>query len=230
VIAPLVGEEEWLDALAEAPGWLPPSKRTVVIAPHPDDETLGAAGVIAWQRRSCLPVSVVAVTDGEAAYTDAPGLAEERRKEQESALQNLGVHSHNIVRLGLPDSKVAQHEQRLMNLLKPLLLPGTLVLVPWSRDWHPDHEACGRVAEHVARRVGAELAFYLFWTWHQAEPAVLHHQNVRRFEMDAELTASKEAALQSHRSQLERANGAPILPEDLLKPARRSFETFILHD
>ena len=229
MIAPLVDEEEWIEALIGAPAWLPSNKRTVVIAPHPDDETLGAAGVIACQRRSGLPVSVIAVTDGEAAYPNAHGLAEVRKKEQESALQVLGVHPHDIVRLGFPDSKVAQHEHRLVNLLTPLLLPETLVLAPWSRDWHPDHEACGRAAQQVAQRAGAELIFYLFWTWHQAEPGSLPHQNVRRFELDSRLRELKESALQCHDSQLHSTDGSPVLPEHLLKPARRSFETFLPH-
>src|SRR5688572_712201 len=42
----------------------------LVLAPHPDDETLGFAGLIDAYRRAGKPVSVVVVTDGDA-YCEA---------------------------------------------------------------------------------------------------------------------------------------------------------------
>lgn len=229
MIAPLVDEDIWIETLQNAPRWYPPHKRTVIVAPHPDDETLGAGGLIAEQSRRGLPVSVVCVTDGEAAYPDAPGLAQLRTNEQQQALETLRVSTHNIFRLNLPDSALAEHESKLTALLTPFLPSDTLVLAPWIKDWHPDHEACGRVVRRIARATGAELLFYMFWTWHQGTPDVLSDVPVRCFELDRQLLSLKQTALECHRSQLQRETGPPILPESLLKPARRSFETFILN-
>jgi hypothetical protein len=51
----------------------------------------------------------------------------------------------------------------------------------------------------------------------------------RCFDLDEELSQRKASALASYRSQLEWKEGEPILPDLLLAPARRKFETFIIH-
>jgi LmbE family N-acetylglucosaminyl deacetylase len=209
--------------------WLPPFKPTVVISPHPDDETLGAGGLIAGQCKRGLPVTVIAVTDGDAAYPDATNLAAIRKIEQQNALRVLGVDPSSIVRLGLPDSKVSAHEERLAELLIPLLSPESLVVTPWALDWHPDHEACGRAVEKARHLSGAETVSYMFWTWHSKTIESLDGLAVRRLELDASLLARKQAALRHHRSQLEYEGGSPILPERLLLPAKRPFEIFIVN-
>jgi LmbE family N-acetylglucosaminyl deacetylase len=209
--------------------WLPPLWPAVVIAPHPDDETLGAGGLIAAQRRRGIPVKIIAVTDGEAAYADALGLGEIRRGEQQAAANELGVEASDIVRLGLPDSNVAAFEQKLTDCVRPFVRPGTLLVAPWSGDPHPDHETCGRVAERLVTGSGCILIFYLFWTWHRKPVESVAALPKRRFELDDQLQGARTKALSQHRSQLEWKTGSPILPSSLLDPARRPFETFILH-
>jgi len=228
-ISSLSTEYEWLSALKEIPRWLPPLWPTVVVAPHPDDETLGAGGLIATQRRQGVPVTIIAVTDGEAAYLDAVGLAETRRAEQEAAVRDLGVQASDIVRLGLPDSKVAKFEEKLTEDVRPFVRPGTLLVAPWAGDPHPDHEACGRVAEKLAKDNDVTLASYLFWTWHRKPIESITSLSMCRFELDDQLRAARSNALSRHRSQLEWKTGSPVLPDYLLDPARRPFETFILH-
>jgi hypothetical protein len=115
-----------MKCLAALPAWdstaYEHSTDLLVIAPHPDDETLGAGGFIASQCSMGADVRVVAVTDGEKAYGEEPGQAEVRVLEQERALARLGVRPANITRLHLPDSDVASHEQQLVELLMPLQL------------------------------------------------------------------------------------------------------------
>jgi LmbE family N-acetylglucosaminyl deacetylase len=171
-----------------------------------------------------VPVTVAAVTDGEAAYENTVGVAEVRKLEQQQAVNALGARG-SIVRLGLPDSAVSAHEAELEKRLWPLITSETLVIAPWSKDWHPDHEACARVAQRLCRQAAAELVFYLFWTWHRRTPEVFDDVDIRRFELRAELAAKKRAALACHVSQLEHEE--PILPRLLLAPALRSFETYV---
>jgi LmbE family N-acetylglucosaminyl deacetylase len=144
------------------------------------------------------------------------------------AVELLGAGKNSVVRLHLPDSKVADHETNLENLLASLITADDLVVAPWDLDSHPDHEACGRAAQKVAQRTGAELIFYLFWTWHHKEPVALAGKNLLRFALDTQLQAAKWAALQCHRTQLQYEKGEPILPEKLLGPAKRPFEIFIM--
>jgi LmbE family N-acetylglucosaminyl deacetylase len=224
MIEPLVSEPEWLAVLNRGRVWVPPPKPTLVISPHPDDETLGAGGLIAWQTKSGVPVTVAAVTDGEAAYVNSPGLGETRRVEQELAVKALGF-GISIVRLGIPDSAVSLHEAELEAQLRPLISGETLVIAPWIQDWHPDHEACARVAGKLCRESGAELVSYVFWTWHRRTRYVFDGVGIRRLELSPELVAAKRAALECHVSQLE--GEGPILPPLLLAPAFRSFESYV---
>jgi hypothetical protein len=46
--------------------------RVVVLAAHPDDETLGAAGLVARLARAGARVSYVIASDGEASHPDSP--------------------------------------------------------------------------------------------------------------------------------------------------------------
>jgi LmbE family N-acetylglucosaminyl deacetylase len=163
VTMPVIAEETWRISLRNTPPWQPPIKSTVVLAPHLDDETLGAGGPVASQRRRGLPVLVVAITEGEAAYPASPGLGDIRRAEQHLALAELGVKSCDTVRLRLPDGAVTGCEEELVGLLRQLVGPNTLLVAPWCFDPHPDHEASGRAAQRVACRAGATLVSYLFW-------------------------------------------------------------------
>lgn len=227
MIIPLHSEDEWIAVWKGARLWQPPRQPVLVIAPHPDDETLAAGGFISMQVSEGVPVQLIAVTDGENAYKDGPNLATIRRAEQTAALETLGLEPSNIIRLGLTDSGVASEESTLMERLLPLVSKDTHVLAPWTGDFHPDHEACGRAAQKVAQHVGATLTFYFFWTWHRGTPQLLRDLPLRALDLNADHQRAKLKALSQYRSQLEHPSGEPILPNNLLWPAQRSTEVFL---
>lgn len=231
MITPLVDDATWLRQHSSLPLWQPPSQPTLVVAPHPDDETLGAGALIATLRANNVPVAVVAATDGENCY-DLP-LAERedirrtREAEQARALQCLGVAEDQIYRLRLTDSGLHLLEDEFTAQLMELAKPGMHLLAPWTGDFHPDHEACARAAHTVAQAKGLKLTSYFFWTWHRGAAAVLDGLPVCRFQPTAAALQAKQEALQEHRSQLEWADGDPILPAYLLGPAAWPFEVFL---
>ncbi|WP_263357265.1 PIG-L deacetylase family protein [Acidicapsa ligni] len=234
MIVPLVSEVEWRNWLAQGSAWPPTAASlmigrgpVLVVAPHPDDETLGAGGLIANLRSTGVKVIVAAVTDGENAYEGIPGLGPLREKEQTNALSHLGVTRKDIFRFRIIDSGVSQHEDELAVLLEPLVRRSQHVIAPWVRDFHPDHEACGRVAERLAFKHAVELTSYLFWTWHRGTPDSLSGLSLVHIPLTEQLLDQKLQALVCHRSQLEREEGDPILSERLLAPARRNFETYL---
>ncbi|MGA7313858.1 MAG: PIG-L family deacetylase [Silvibacterium sp.] len=228
MIIPLVPEAEWQTCLTRLPAWDPSCAPILVIAPHPDDETLGAGGLIARQRMRGMDVVVAAVTDGENCYPGCGGLAEIRRVEQEGALKRLGVESGKIVRLQLPDSSVSSKEEELVESLMSLVSSETHIVAPWPGDFHPDHEACGRAATKVAHKVGSPLTFYFFWTWHRGTTGLVKGLPVSCLPLDPDLLQAKTEALLNHQSQLVRDFGDPILPELLLAPAKRPYEVFLV--
>ena len=226
-IAPLTPEAVWLPALLALAEWEPPPVPTLVLAPHPDDETLGAGGLVAKLCRAGVPVTIVAITDGEGAYPDTPHLGEIRVLEQTEALRRLGVPESRIHRLHLPDRDISRYEEELVDLLLPLVTGDMHLVAPWQRDFHPDHEAAGRAAARVAQLKDITITYYLFWTWHRGEPSILDGLGITKLALSDSELKSKLHALQSHVSQFEHGDGQPILSPELLKPAQRAFEVFI---
>jgi LmbE family N-acetylglucosaminyl deacetylase len=172
VLTPATDKQTWIESLRVVPEWMPEQKSTVIVAPHPDDETLAAGGLIATQRSRQIPVTLLAVTDGEAAYPDVPDLGRSRRVEQARAVEALGVTGDTVIRLGMPDSAVGESEPALADRIEACINSNTLLVAPWPRDPHPDHEACRRAAAIAASRTGASLISYFFWTWHRFRPPV----------------------------------------------------------
>ena len=92
-------------------------ERILIVAPHPDDESLGAAGLIQASRDMGISVRVVVVTNGEGqrlgpmaltqrirlGKTDFVALGERRQLETVAAMKQLGVEPECITFLGYPD-------------------------------------------------------------------------------------------------------------------------------
>ena len=226
-IVPLTPEAEWLPAFVDLADWELPFVPTLVLAPHPDDETLGAGGLIAKLCSAGVPVTIVAITDGENAYADAHGLGDIRVLEQTEAVRHLGVPEHMIHRLHLPDRDVSDYEDELVEMLLPLVTGDMHLVAPWQWDFHPDHEAAGRAATRVAQRTNLPITYYLFWTWHRGKPSMLDGLPIMKLPLSDADQKSKLRALQAHVSQFEHGDGQPILSPELLAPAQRAFEVYI---
>lgn len=222
--------DRWAPALAAARPWTPPARRTIVVAPHPDDESLSSGGLIAFQRDRGLEVVVVAVTDGEASH-DPDGeldLARIRRREQSAALDLLGVGSPFVRRLDVPDGHVASFETEVALRLVELLRPDDLVVASWSRDVHPDHEACGRAAFDATRVIPATLVYSLFWTWHHRRVDEVDRSRLLSFALPSTTHAAKQRAIRQHVSQFETRGGhPPILDDRFVEPATWPTEYFL---
>ncbi len=227
MIVPLTAEDTWLQHVSPIAEWTPPLVKTVVVAPHPDDETLAAGGLIAHLRGKGVPVSVIAVTDGENAYDNTRDLNLIREPEQTAALARLGVSEQNIVRLRRTDSGLHAEEAELIEDLRSAFRDAGHILAPWPHDYHPDHEACGRTSAVAAAEQKIPLTWYFFWTWHRGTPADLSGRTLQKLTLTVEEQEARQEALLCHASQLHRETNDPILPENLLAPARRPFEVFL---
>jgi LmbE family N-acetylglucosaminyl deacetylase len=218
---------------------LPPGKRPLVVAPHPDDELIGCGGLLAqWRPRlGERPVLVIGATDGEAAYPDSSYwkpkvLARVRAEERLVGLHQLGVPV-DVESAGIPDGQVARFEDALRRLLLDRVTPDDVLLATWEFDGHPDHEACGRVAAQVARERGCALLQMPVWAWHWAEPgdARVPWRDLRRFDFPDRALSRKARALGMHASQLHPDDGSdPVLAPWATARMLRTFETFIVRE
>jgi len=214
-------------------------KRIVVVAAHPDDETLGAGGLIATAARSGALVDVIVATDGEASHPASPThtptqLAQRRRAEVVTAILSLDSAA-TIIQLGLPDGLLDRNQDALEQAIDLALAPGSLLVTPWQGDRHPDHEACARAAETVlASRPDVEHWQYPIWAWHWANPenAPWSWESVGRVDLDPAAHSAKQAAIGLHASQNEPlsdlAGDEAILAESFVAHFRRPYETFLL--
>ncbi|MCY0389059.1 PIG-L family deacetylase [Robbsia sp. Bb-Pol-6] len=234
---------------------VPPGRRAVILAPHPDDELLGTGGLIGSllslpAAEAAADVLVVAVTDGTGSHPDSPlwpagRLAQVRPAETRDALRILrdGVapcradetpgRALRVVRAGLPDGGVAAHEEALCHFLRGQLRADDVLFATWRFDGHPDHEAVGRAGARAAAESGATLIEVPVWAWHWATPGDprLPWDRARRLLLSSSVTQAKRRAVQAYPSQLvkDASTGAPpILPPHVLARVLREFEVFFV--
>ena len=219
-------EGDWVRLVTKAPELVLSTRPAVVVAPHPDDETLAVGGLLAELRLRNVDVHVIAVTDGEASHPGDRGLAALRRQEQEAALRELGI-DRPPERLGLPDSHVADHVDRLRSAIETCCRPETVVLAPWEHDGHTDHDACGVAARRATERTGATLLAYPVWAWQWAGLDVLSPLPLYRATLSAGTRAAKARAVACYPSQTTAHDGPPIVGEESLVRFARPWEVVI---
>ncbi len=212
--------------------------RLTVIAAHPDDESLGAGGLMAAAATRGADITVVVASDGEASHPDSPtrrpaDLAVLRRAEVRRAIERLAP-SARVVFLGLPDGGLASVAGALTDGLRDAVAGRALVASPWLEDRHRDHAACAAVTAELAREYSVAHWQYPIWAWHWADPtgADLPWDRLARIDLDAESLAAKQAALAEHVSQHTPLSDAPgdeaILPAPMLRHFERDFECFVI--
>ncbi|KRC35842.1 bifunctional PIG-L family deacetylase/class I SAM-dependent methyltransferase [Oerskovia sp. Root22] len=222
----------------------------VVLAAHPDDEALGAAGLLVRSSRRGTPVTVVVATDGEGSHPGSPthspaDLAARRRLELVEAVACLAPDA-DVRFLGLPDGGLREHRAALHQELSKVLVsvgpsdraptvapPGRLLLcAPWRGDGHRDHRIAGEVAAAVAAEQDAQLVQYPIWWWHWASPDDVSDQvTMRRLTLTPDERAAKSRAVSAYRSQVsplspDPRDAAVVGPEMLLR-AEREVEVFV---
>ncbi len=123
----------------------------LVIAPHPDDAELGAAGAIMKMRDDGLRVGVLELTDGEPTPHGSPEI---RARETAAATQILGLDWRG--NLGLPNRKL-EHTLEARAMLAGVIREQRpkWLFAPYWVDAHPDHTAAVELIE--AARFWAKL-------------------------------------------------------------------------
>ncbi len=197
--------DPWLQHRQHAESWTPSPGLVVFVVPHPDDEVLMMGGLLqnVLSNHHLYSVIVLAVTDGEAAYplTNGDDLASTRRHEQDVALRHLALAQvPPVVRLGLPDSGVHLHTQTLVDAIAEIAESDSVIVAPWRRDYHSDHEACGQAAHTAAQNLGCSIAEGLFWAWSHLSPN--DKCQLSKLDLTSDQVYRRRAALEAHSSQL----------------------------
>ncbi len=220
--------------------------RTLVLAPHPDDESLGCGGTLALLRRASFVVHVVFITDGTQSHPNsatypANRLRELREAEAMEALSELGVSEKAVTFLRLPDRNVpgtdapgfAEAVDAMLAVLQGV--EPTTVLVPFERDPHPDHRATYQLLQAALARLAEppRVLEYLIWLWELGRPDDLPRAN-ERLALSVDIShalTEKKRAIAAHRSQVTRMidddPSAFYLSPELLRHFDTPYEIFL---
>ncbi len=154
-------------------------RSVIVLAPHPDDEVIGAGGTLLSLVRAGARVVVVQATDGAAGASLGDLPAAERRevrlREAAAVAQAMGVAAIEFWRA---DNHRFRATPDLVARLAELLARErpALVLVPFVTDAHVDHRTLARIlARAIEQRPEAGDALVLgYEVWSLVPPTHVH--------------------------------------------------------
>jgi LmbE family N-acetylglucosaminyl deacetylase len=192
----------------------------LIIAPHPDDETLGAGGLIARLGKIGVPARIAFLTDGSASHIDAPGweprrIARVRSAEADRALSALGTDDRKIT-LGWPDSKPYSQNEKPFDMTVAYLAGLCwrenirAIATTWRNEGHCDHKAAFQVAAALHRALRGRAALYEYPVWGWADPSFA--SGLKDYEIftlaDPGSVQRRRRAIRHHKTQI-----SPMIPQ-----------------
>ena len=198
--------------------------RILVLAPHPDDESLGTAGLLQHAVAVGAAVRVVYATDGEnnpwaqraaerrwwVGDEDRVRWASVRRREAVAALGRLGVSRDVVTFLGLPDqglmAVLLNDADRAVDALARAIAcdPPTVLAAPTTFDLHPDHSALAVLLRLAIRRLKLSMRrpLVIEYLIHGRRRSTGALEPSWHIALSAEQMLRKRAAIRAHASQL----------------------------
>ena len=202
-------------------------ERLLLLAPHPDDETLAAGALLQRTIARGARARVVFATDGEnnpwtqrlverrirIRPEDSARFGQRRRAEALAALAELGLGSESAVFLGLPDQAITDlviggdeaEVERLAALFRDWR--ATLLVLPSLFDLHPDHSALAVLTHLALERAAVEpppraLSYIIHRTSGMNLPTDADAAGAARLEPTEKEMAGKRRAILRHATQL----------------------------
>jgi LmbE family N-acetylglucosaminyl deacetylase len=228
-----------MDALPfEDPDAMVGSGRALILAPHPDDESLGCGGLIATLCARGRPPLVAIMTDGAGSHPATQAFPAERlirlrRDEVRLATQCLGLPAAALVCFDWPDAALPAGGTVVDDMVSLIRREGcSAIFAPSPLDPHCDHVATAAIAAQAAAATELPVWSYPVWALMRDPQDEVAVEAITGWRLDiAGHLAAKRAAIEAHRSQ----HGAAIadlpagfrLPPEMIARFTRPFEIFI---
>lgn len=173
-------------------------KNVLILAPHPDDETVGCGGTIRAYRQVGAHITCVYMTDGRRGNPDYDEntLVEIRRSEARKVAEILGID--RTVFLENHDEELAVTAETVGQLTRILEdVRPEAVFLPFFTDNHPDHKATSRIFLAAVKQMKTNPMCHTWGLW----------TPLPYFNVTVDITPyidSKKEALEAYRSETER--------------------------
>ena len=143
---------------------LPAFRRVLVLAAHPDDETVGCGGTLALLADGGAEVTALFASDGDATRGTPYSPEETGRRRRAEAVRAGELLGFSARSLGLPDTHLSEHVAEIRDGISAVVaeVRPEVVFVPWFLDGHPDHRA---VSDALAGAELGELEVWGYETW-----------------------------------------------------------------
>lgn len=145
----------------------------LIVAPHPDDETLGCGGILGMKSKAGVDVHVAVLSDGSMLFAALFGTATSpspqevsslRKKETERTVSFLGGNSDYIHYFDFLDGTLSEQIDAVSDRLASLIdkLQPAEIYTPDPYEQHPDHVAANIIAKAALKKsnVAARLFEY----------------------------------------------------------------------
>jgi LmbE family N-acetylglucosaminyl deacetylase len=196
------------------------SDKVLVIAPHPDDESLGTGGLLQRIFTQKIPVRILFATNGEnnpwaqrywerrwrVGPVERARWGQRRREEAFKAICTLGGKPDCARFLNLPDlgttRLLMQSDRELSVLLTKEIQEWapTVALIPTMHDAHPDHSALSVAFSLALESVGGSPI--RIWEYLVHEPRVPMTQEPVKLHLNADEVDRKRRAILCHETQV----------------------------
>lgn len=218
-----------------------PNDRVMVIAPHPDDESLATGGLIISARKAGAAVRILFATNGDnnpwpqrwvekrwrIGTSERQRWGSRRNSEARAAVESLGLPSDAARFLNFPDQgitgKLLHDDQEALQRLRQELMEfaPTLLVIPSPHDLHPDHNGLYVLFQVALRGVALPELKQLHFIVHCRRPDLVPGRMELNLN-DSDLQIKREAILRHHTQMVlsEKRFLAYAKPKELYYEAR----------
>jgi LmbE family N-acetylglucosaminyl deacetylase len=216
----------------------------LVIAPHPDDETIGCGGLLALMARDGRTADIAFVTDGGASHTKHATLTSRalvvmRKEEARAAAAMLGLDWGRVSFLDAPDGELARLDEKRRLALRDNIAArvtatkADVILLPTGSDGSSEHEASFAIVKNAVgvAASSARILEYPVWArWNPIRllPSVFGDAKIWRVRIDS-VREAKARAMACYSSQMQPIppDLDPALPEGFAAMFLGTYEFFV---
>lgn len=218
--------------------------KTLILAPHPDDEAIGCGGLISHLCENGEAPYVVILTGGGGSLPIGGGqsamgsgqeteeftskdVIRERRKLTLKSAHGMGLPEDHIFFLDFQDGHISEFPDDQMNRLKDIINkinPDNIFIPHWGEGW-PDHLAARKLP--TANCLRPKIYEYCVWVWYY-NIWKMDWKNAFKFRMSQDDYAKKLEAINAYVKPLA-PNGKPwcgVLPKPFLWANTRRTELY----